>query len=106
MGGPDAAAAIASPGAGMGAAEQSVDETAVTIADVAFTSAGPMVVAGTTVTWANEDWAPRTATIEDGSFDSSRLYRDATFEPTFDEPGTFAYSDNVRPGMMGNVVVT
>jgi hypothetical protein len=64
------------------------------------------VAAGTTVTWTNEDWAPHTATAEDGSFDSGRLNQGDSFDQTFDEPGTFAYHCSFHPGMMGSVVVT
>ena len=60
MGGPGAAAAIASPSAHMGAGEQSANETSVTIADFAFGPAELTVAAGRTVTWTNEDWAPYT----------------------------------------------
>jgi plastocyanin len=64
------------------------------------------VAAGTTVTWTNEDWAPHTATAEDGSFDSGRLNQGDSFEQTFDEPGTFSYHCSFHPGMMGSIVVT
>jgi plastocyanin len=105
MDGPGAAAAIASPSTDMGAGEQSADETSVTIADFAFGLAELAVAAGTTVTWTNEDWAPHTATTEDGTFDSGRLDQGASVEQTFDEPGTFAYHGNLHPGMVGSIVV-
>jgi plastocyanin len=106
MGDPGAGVAIASPSADMGAGAEFVDETSVTIADVAFTPPELSVAVGTTVTWTNEDWAPHTATAEDGSFDSDRLDQGASFEHTFDEPGTFGYFCSFHPGMMGSVVVT
>jgi plastocyanin len=106
MGDPGAAVAIASPSADMGAGAESVDESSVTIADVAFTPPELSVAAGTTVTWTNEDWAPHTATAEDGSFDSDRLDQGASFEYTFDEPGTCAYHFSFHPGMMGSIDFT
>lgn len=100
------AEAMASPGADTGADESSAAGTAVTIADFAFAPAELAVAAGTTVTWSNEDWAPHTATAADGSFDSGRLDQGATFEQTFAEAGTFAYTCSFHPGMAGSVVVT
>jgi plastocyanin len=106
MDGPGAAAAIASPGADTGTSEESADGTSVTIADFAFAPPELTVAAGTTVTWTNEDWAPHTATAEDGSFDSGRLDQGDSLEQTFDEPGTFAYHCSFHPGMVGSVIVT
>jgi plastocyanin len=45
-------------------------------------------------------------TAEDGSFDSDRLDRGASFEHTFDEPGTFPCHFSFHPGMVGSIVVT
>ncbi|HEX2281895.1 MAG TPA: cupredoxin family copper-binding protein, partial [Thermomicrobiales bacterium] len=103
---PGAAEAIADPVDATPAAEAGADASSVTIADFAFGPQELTVTAGTTVTWTNEDWAPHTATAEDGSFDSGRLDQGASFEHTFDEPGTFAYFCSFHPGMMGSVVVT
>jgi plastocyanin len=106
MGGPGAAEAIAAEGDATPAAEADADASSVTIAEFAFGPQELAVAAGTTVTWTNEDWAPHTATAEDGSFDSGRLDQGASFEHTFDEPGTFAYFCTFHPGMMGSVVVS
>jgi plastocyanin len=106
MGGPGAAVALASPSADAAADEASAEATSVTIAEFAFTPAELTVAAGTTVTWTNEDWAPHTATAEDGSFDSGRLNQGDSFEYTFDDPGTYAYFCSFHPGMMGSIVVT
>ncbi len=88
------------------AAEETVAGTAVAIADFAFAPQELEVLTGTTVTWTNEDWAPHTATAEDGSIDSGRLDQGATFQHTFSEPGTYAYRCSFHPGMAGTVVVT
>jgi plastocyanin len=106
MGGPGAAVALASPSADTTAGEESAEGSSVTIAEFAFAPPELTVAAGTTVTWTNEDWAPHTATAEDGSFDSGRLDQGDSFEHTFDEPGTFAYHCSFHPGMVGSVVVT
>ena len=106
MGVPGAAEAVASPGADMPAEEAAADESSVTIADFAFGPQELTVAAGTTVTWTNEDWAPHTATAEDGSFDSGHLDQGDSFEQTFDEPGTFGYYCSFHPGMVGSIVVS
>jgi plastocyanin len=106
MGGPGAAEAIAAPSDATPAAAAEADGKFVTIAEFAFGPQELAVAAGTTVTWTNEDWAPHTVTAEDGSFDSGRLDQGASFEYTFDEPGTFAYHCNYHPGMVGSIVVT
>lgn len=70
------------------------------------------VPAGTTVTFENLDGTVHTVTAgtreapERERFDAP-LEEGATFEHTFDEPGTFAYFCDIHsgPGMTGEVVV-
>jgi plastocyanin len=45
-------------------------------------------------------------TAEGGSFGSDRLDQGASFEHTFDEPGTLTYRCSAHPGMVGSIVVT
>jgi plastocyanin len=106
LGGPGAAEAIASPSADAATDAAAVQATSVTIADFAFMPPELAVAAGTTVTWTNEDWAPHTATADEGSLDSGRLDQGVSFEHTFAEAGTFAYHCTFHPGMVGSVVVT
>jgi plastocyanin len=105
MGGPGAAAAMASPAAGTPEAATS-GGSSVSIADFTFTPASREVPAGTTVTWMNSDWTPHTVTADDGSFDSGRIDPGASFQWTFDTPGTYAYHCAFHPLMMGAVTVT
>ena len=79
---------------------------AVRIADFTFSPATLEVEAGTTVTFTNEDGFPHTVKAKDDSFDSGNLDKDATFEHTFDAPGTYAYLCGIHNSMTGSVVVS
>ncbi len=79
---------------------------AVTIQDYVYEPARIVVPAGTTVSFANRDAAPHTATSKDsGLFDSGTIKKGETGEVTLEEPGTFAYYCLFHPFMKGTVVV-
>jgi len=67
---------------------------------------------GDTVIWINSDTAAHTVTSgsptdgPDGTFDSSLVLVDATFEVTFDNSGSYDYFCMVHPWMRGNVQVS
>ena len=66
----------------------------------------PLTVArGTTVTWANNDFATHTVTEITNKFDSGVLGPDQTFEHTFDQSGIVKYYCTIHPFMSGEVVV-
>jgi len=77
----------------------------VTIADFAFDPAELEVTAGATVTWTNDDSATHTVESDDGTLMSDDLPNGATYEMTFDEPGTYEYVCGIHPNMSGTVVV-
>ncbi len=79
-------------------------ETAVTIQGFAFNPPTIEVAAGTTVTWTNMDSAPHTVTSS-GNFQSGRLDQGATFQHTFDMPGTYDYFCEYHANMKGQVIV-
>lgn len=80
---------------------------AVTIVDFSFDPTNLTVAAGDTVTWTNEDDAVHTVTSDgDGPLDSGDLDGAASYEATFDQPGTFAYVCTIHPNMDGTVKVT
>lgn len=106
MGGPGAAAMVASPTSAPPVSGAAAEEALVTINDFAFTPLELVVAPGTTVTWSNLEWAPHTATADDGTFDSSRLDQGENFGHTFTEPGRYAYYCAFHPGMVGTIVVT
>ena len=69
-----------------------------------------VVAVGTTVRWTNLD--PSTHTVTLGSngvradgFDSGNIMNGATFEFTFDTPGTFAYTCTIHPSMNATIQV-
>jgi plastocyanin len=78
----------------------------VAIADFNFKPADLQVAAGTTVTFSNEDGFAHTVTAKDKSFDSGNLAEGATFEHTFEEPGTYAYLCAIHNSMTGTVTVS
>jgi len=77
----------------------------VTIADFAFDPAELEVAAGATVTWTNNDSATHTVESDDETLMSDDLPNGATYEMTFDEPGTYEYVCGIHPNMSGTVIV-
>ena len=80
--------------------------TAVAIAEFKFDAPALTVAAGTTVTWTNADTAEHSVVAEDVSFISDNLGQGASFEHTFDTPGTFPYICGIHSRMKGTVTVT
>jgi len=76
------------------------------IANFVFGPADLTVAAGDTVTWTNGDAFDHTVVATDLTFRSDNLGRDAMFQFTFDQPGTFAYVCGIHPQMQGTVTVT
>ncbi|MDH3681808.1 MAG: plastocyanin/azurin family copper-binding protein [Acidimicrobiia bacterium] len=67
---------------------------------------------GDTVVWTHVDMAPNiphTVTSQGvappDDFDSGLIFEGATFQVTFDNPGTFSYFCTVHPNMQGQVIV-
>ena len=81
------------------------DDSAATIEGFVFQPGSLEVMAGTTVTWTNDDPTPHTVTAVDGSFDSGAIASGATFSQTFDTAGTFAYACAIHPTMTGTIIV-
>ena len=77
----------------------------VLIAEYAFDPTPVTVQAGETVTWTNDDDFAHTTTSDDDLWDSDDIATGASFEFTFDEPGTYAYHCAIHNFMEGEVVV-
>jgi plastocyanin len=80
----------------------------VDIKDIQFNPKDITVKAGTTITWTNSDSIAHTVTKEGGpgaDFDSGDVDGGATFEQTFDTPGTIDYVCTIHPGQSGTVTV-
>jgi plastocyanin len=79
--------------------------TTVHIKNYTFVPASLTVVAGTTVTFVNDDDEPHTATARDKSFDSEAIDTNGSWQHTFTKPGTYAYFCEMHPYMKGTLVV-
>jgi len=82
--------------------------TTVDIKDIQFNPKDVTVKAGTTITWTNSDSIPHTVTKTGGpgaDFDSGDIDGGATFEQTFDDPGTIDYVCTIHPGQDGTITV-
>ncbi len=82
----------------------------VSIGDNTFSPNKITVPVGATVVWTNEGQRPHTVTADDGSFDSGRMDNGATFQQTFNTPGTYPYYCDFHggkggEGMAGAVIV-
>lgn len=88
-----------------GGSEASGAET-VKIADYEYAPADLTVPAGTTVTFANQDSAPHTATSkQSGAFDSGTIDGGKSGQITLEDAGSFAYFCAFHPFMKGKVTV-
>ena len=72
----------------------------------AFSPSQLAVVAGTLVTWKNQDPEPHTVASVDGKFRSDALDQGDSFSFTFNAPGTYRYVCSIHPQMVGTIVVT
>lgn len=64
------------------------------------------VVAGTTVTWLNQDGAPHNITFADGSVASDNFFQGESFEAAFDEPGTYTIYCSLHGNADGSGMAT
>ncbi|MEZ5798039.1 MAG: cupredoxin family copper-binding protein [Paracoccaceae bacterium] len=76
----------------------------VEISGMKFSPAAITVAPGDTITFANLDGAPHTATAKDGSFDTGRLASGQSAVVTITQSGTLAYFCAVHPAMKGKIV--
>jgi plastocyanin len=80
--------------------------TSVVIKNFAFSPSTLTVRKGSTVTWTNDGGVGHTVSATDRSFTSRELQHGATFQFTFDTPGSHAYICAIHPDMMGTITVT
>jgi len=75
------------------------------IRNFAFAPAETTVAAGDTVVWTNDDGAPHGLAFADGAAGTGVLLPEASFQRTFDRPGSYDYVCAVHPYMTGRVIV-
>jgi plastocyanin len=115
--GPPAANAANEPGSTAPAQPVPAAGDTVTLKLIAFTPTQLEVVAGTTVTWRQDDVASHTVTSggvdqaggavtaqPDGRFDSGTISKGQNFRFTFSEPGAYPVFCAVHPATMTGVV--
>jgi plastocyanin len=77
----------------------------VQITNFAFAPADITVVAGTTVTWMNEDTTQHDVFAPPVGLQSPVLNQNDSYAHTFSSPGTYRYICSIHPFMHGTVVV-
>jgi len=78
----------------------------VVIRNLAFGPSTVTVVAGTTVTWTNEDGIQHDVFAPSVGLKSLVLSKNDSYTHTFSTPGTYTYICSIHPFMHGTVVVT
>jgi plastocyanin len=78
----------------------------VQITNFAFAPAVITVVAGTTVTWTNEDTTQHDVYAPPVGLQSPVLNQNDSYTHTFSSPGRYPYICSIHPFMHGTVVVT
>ena len=63
------------------------------------------VMAGSIVSWTNEDMTPHTVTADNNLFDAGPISPGDTFENVFDTPGELGYHCSIHPWMTGRIMV-
>jgi plastocyanin len=84
-------------------AVQPVAAATVSISDFDFNPANTTVLAGSTVTWTNNDSARHD--VVGGPLHSPTLSRGQSWSYTFSAPGTYSYICSIHPEMRGSVIV-
>ncbi|MCJ7443620.1 MAG: cupredoxin family copper-binding protein [Methanotrichaceae archaeon] len=81
-------------------------EAKVAIKNLSFQPRDLTVLAGTTVTWHNQDGIDHTITSDIGLFDSGVINPGKKFSFNFDAPGSYDYHCSIHPNMQGGIIVT
>ncbi len=81
------------------------NQTAVNIANLAFSPATVTVAKGATITWTNNDTTTHTVTSDNGIWDSGNVDPGKTYSRTFNDVGTWPYHCKIHVTMKAQVVV-
>jgi plastocyanin len=77
----------------------------VTIRNFAYTPQPVRAKVGDVIAWKNDDSAPHSATMDDGSCDTDTIKAGATAMLVFTAAGTYTYHCEIHPGQMKDVTV-
>lgn len=72
----------------------------VTISDFSYEPEPVTASVSDVIAWTNEDSAPHTASLTDGSCGTENLAQGSTGALVFNEPGTYEYQCNLHPQQM------
>ena len=103
---PTALDSCATPDAGTPATSGDASVVTVEIKDFAYNPDPIEVAVGGTVTWANQDAAPHTATgVDKANLQSGRLDQGASHSQSFATAGEYSYFCEYHANMTGTIVV-
>jgi len=92
--------------ASLSADEEQLSQSTVTLTTTGIVPATITIPIGGSVTWTNEDTKDRVISfVGHEDLDSDVLKPKASYSLTFDEPGTYNYSDAANPSFTGTVIV-
>jgi plastocyanin len=106
--GSPAAAASGGGGGALACATADAGATAaatVTIKDFKFSPQPVQAKVGDVIAWSNQDSAPHSATMDDGSCDTKTIDPGKTVALTFTAAGTYTYHCSVHPATMKDFTV-
>ena len=103
----EASAEASAPAGGAACSESAAaGEVSVAVKDFAFNPADITATVGQTITFANGDSAPHTATLDDGSCTTPNIAPGSSDGLTFTAAGTYPFHCNVHPNMKGTITVS
>ena len=99
--------AASAPAAGAACSKSpAAGAVAVTIKGFAFNPADISAQVGQTVTFTNDDSAPHTATLDDGSCTTPNISTGKSDGLMFTAAGTYPFHCNVHPAMKGKITIS
>lgn len=100
-------AASAPAGGGAACAQSaSAGQVTVSIKDFAFNPADIQAKVGDTITFTNNDSAPHTATLDDGSCSTGTISPSSSDGLTFTAAGTYPFHCKIHTSMHGTITVS
>lgn len=88
--------------------QAAADTVEISISDYQYQPAEITITVGTTVKWTNNEKRVSHSILflGPGGFESERFFPGESWERTFDQPGTYAYTCGPHPEMKGKITVS